>query len=100
MKRVREARARLARLVDRLPSEGARIVALLASADKREAALEYETLKRSSSTVPKTELDKRVWPPLERARKLYDDAFGFNAAAYWAVVQYISLSVVMRHGGA
>ncbi|UQD98222.1 CHAT domain-containing protein [Bradyrhizobium japonicum] len=99
MNRVREARARLARLVDRLPSERARIVALLASADKREAALEYETLKRSSSTVPMTELDKRVWPPLERARKLYDNAFGFNAAAYWAVVQYISLSVVMRHGG-
>jgi CHAT domain len=47
MKRVRESRAR----VDRLPSERARIVALLASADKREAALEYETLKRQFSTI-------------------------------------------------
>ena len=99
MKRVRESRARLAQLVDKLPSQRARIVALLASADKREAALEYETLKRLSSTVPRAELDRRVWPLLERARKLYDEAFGLDAAANWAVVQYISLSVVMRHGG-
>jgi hypothetical protein len=66
MKRVRESRAR----VDRLPSERARIVALLASADKREAALEYETLKRQFSTISTNELDRRVWPLLERARKL------------------------------
>jgi hypothetical protein len=99
MQRVRESRARLARLVDRLPSQRARIVALLASSDKREAALEYETLKRKYSQVPEGELDARVWPPLERAGKLYDEAFSLDAAAYWAVVQYISLSVVMRHGG-
>ena len=97
MKRVRESRVRLAQLVDRLPSERARIVALLASADKREAALEYETLKRQFNTISKQELDKRVWPLLERARKLYDEAFGLDAAAHWAVVQYISLSVVIRH---
>jgi hypothetical protein len=96
MQRVREARARLARLLARLPSQRARIVALLASSDKREAALEYETLKRGSSTVPAAALDARVWPPLERARKLYDEAFGLDAASHWAVVQYISLSVVMR----
>jgi CHAT domain len=99
MVRVRESRARLARLLDRLPSERARIVALLASSDKREAALEYETLKRQGSTVPPAALEAQVWPPLERARKLYDEAFGFDAAAHWAVVQFISLSVVMRHGG-
>ena len=99
MQRVRESRARLARLLDLLPSQRARIVALLASSDKREAALEYETLKRRSSTVPQGELDVRVWPPLERARKLYDEAFSLDATGHWAVVQYISLSVVMRHGG-
>jgi hypothetical protein len=38
-----------------------------------------------------------VWPPLERARKLYDEAFRLDPAAHWAAVQYISLSVVMRH---
>lgn len=98
MKRVRESRARLARLVGRLPWLRAVIVAMLASADQHEAALEYETLKRKSMIAPE-ELDKRVWPPLERARKLYDEAFHLDAAFYWAVVQYISLSVVMRHGG-
>jgi hypothetical protein len=98
MKRVRESRARLAQLVNRLPSQRARIVTLLADADKREAALEYETLKRRSSTVAEAELDRRVWPLLERARKLYDEAFGLDATAHWAVVQYISLSVIMRHG--
>src|SRR5262249_19027038 len=46
----------------------------------------------------KFELDRRVWPLLERARSLYDEAFNLDAAAYWAVVQYISLSVVMWHG--
>jgi hypothetical protein len=97
MQRVRESRTRLARLLDRLPSQRARIFALLASADKREAALEYETLKRLSSTVDEAALNKRVWPPLERARKFYDEAFGLDAAGHWAVVQYISLSAVMRH---
>jgi hypothetical protein len=99
MQRVRESRARLARLRDRLPSQRVRIVTLLASSDKREAALWYEMLKLASSTVPPDELDKRVWPPLERARELYDEAFGLDAAALWALVQYISLTVVMRHGG-
>jgi hypothetical protein len=99
MQRVRESRGRLARLLPRLPSQRARILALLASSDKREAALEYETLKRSSSTVPPAALDASVWPPLERARKLYDEAFGLDPAAHWAAVQYISLSIVMRHGG-
>jgi hypothetical protein len=69
MQRVRESRARLARLLDRLPSQRARIVALLASADKREAALEYETLKQSSA-ASSAALDTRVWPPLARAQTL------------------------------
>jgi hypothetical protein len=99
MQRVRESRARLARLLDRLPSERVSIVTLLAAADKREAALEYEMLKRLSSTVSRAALDTRVWPPLERARKLYDEAFGLDATALWAVVQYISLTVVTRLGG-
>jgi hypothetical protein len=43
------------------------------------------------------ELNTRVWPPLERARKLYDEAFGLDPGEFWAVVQFISLSVVMRH---
>jgi hypothetical protein len=98
MKRVRESRARLARLVGRLPSRRIVIVALLASADQHEAALEYETLKRKLGTIAPEELDKRVWPPLERARRHYGEAFGLDATHYWAV-QYISLSVVMRHGG-
>src|SRR5262249_22839806 len=97
--RVRESRERLARLLARLPSQRARILALLASSDKREAALEYETLKRLSNTVPPAALEARVWPPLERARKLYDEAFSLDPAGHWAVVQYISLSVVMRHAG-
>lgn len=94
---ARVGRPRLSRLLDRLPSRRARIVALLASADKREAALEYETLKRRTDVVPSTELDTRVWPCLERARKLYDEAFGLDAKDHWAAVQFISLSMVLRH---
>jgi hypothetical protein len=97
MERVREARGRLAKLADR-SSQRARIFALLASADKREAALQYEALKAGRVDVPVADLQRRVWPLLDRARKLYDDAFGFDAAAHWAVVQFISLHVVMRHG--
>jgi hypothetical protein len=104
MARVREARARLERLLGRLPAKRARIVALLASADKREAALEYETLKyhalkRGSSIVLQADLDSRVWPLLERGRENYDEAFTIDASGHWAVVQFISLSVVMRHAG-
>lgn len=99
MKRVRDARSRLARLVDRLPSERAHILTRLASADKREATLEYETLKRQVGMAPQRELDKSVWPPLERALRLYDEAFRLDPTAYWALGQYISLFVVMRHAG-
>ena len=98
MRRVREARARLDRLRDRLPGRRARIVALLASADKREAALEYESLHRTTGITP-ADLETRVWAPLERACRLYDQAFGIDPGAHWAVVQFISLSVVLRHAG-
>jgi hypothetical protein len=112
MERVREARGRLAKLAARPSHKLAaldshkladrpshRIAALLASADKREAALQYETLKPGDSPVAPADLEKWVWPLLDRARKLYDEAFGLDATAHWAVVQFISLHVVMWHGG-
>lgn len=99
MQRVRESRSRLARLVARLPAQRARIAALLASADKREAALEYETLKKQFNEVPTDKLLASVWPALERARLSYDEAFALDPAGHWAVVQYLSLTMVMRHGG-
>ena len=99
MERVRASRGRLARLLARLPAQRARIVALLASADKREAALEYETLKKQFGQVPIDRLDGSVWPPLERARVLYDEAFAKDPFGHWAVVQYLSLTLVLRHAG-
>lgn len=99
MARVRAARHRLACLVDSLPAERGRIVALLASSDKREAALEYEALKSQSTMVSADNLATLVWPPLERARRFYDEAFGLDSGSYWAAVQYISLSVVLRGAG-
>ena len=99
MQRVRDSRGRLDRLQDRPAAQRVRIVALLASADKREAALEYETLKIKASQVSPTLLDERVWPLLERARMLYDEAFSLDPAGHWAVVQYLSLTLVLRHAG-
>lgn len=101
MQRVRESRNRLDRLQDRPSAQRARIVALLASADKRESALEYETLKLQSSQGPfdPRVFDERVWPLLERARLLYDQAFSLDPAGHWAVVQYLSLTLVLRHAG-
>ncbi len=110
MERVRESRARLARLVNRLPSQRSRIVSLLASSDKREAELEVEAIQRQydfdftaedSTSIRyykvQDELVNRAWPLLLRAHKLYDEAFDLDAGAHWAMVQYISLSVVMRY---
>ncbi len=99
MARVRESRARLARLVARLPAQRARIAALLASADKREATLQFEALKKKFRDVPPDKLAASVWPALERARLSYDEAFVLDPGAYWAVVQYLSLTIVIRHGG-
>jgi hypothetical protein len=99
MQRVRESRNRLDRLQDRPSAQRARIVALLASADKRESALEYETLKMVPGQVLPAPLDARVWPLLARARMLYDEAFSLNPAEYWVVVQYLSLTLVLRHAG-
>lgn len=99
MRRVREAQARLARLSEQLPSQRARIVALLASSDKREAALEYEMLKDRDDEVSKEQKDRCVWPPLARARSRYDEAFSLDPAGHWAVVQFLSLTVLMRQCG-
>lgn len=99
MERVRASRERLARLLARQPAQRARIVALLASADKREAALEYEVLKKQFGQVPPDRLEVSVWPPLERARALYDEAFAKDPSGHWAVVQYLSLTLVLRHAG-
>jgi len=99
MERVRAARHRLECLLKSLFKERGRIVALLASSDKREAALEYEALRSHAKVVAEDGLATLVWPLLERARRFYDEAFGLDPGSHWAAVQYISLSVVLRGAG-
>jgi hypothetical protein len=98
--RVKDAQKRFELLYKRLPSKRPAIVAVLASSDKRLAALEYEKIKKQyEGLVPEDSLKADVWPLLERAHKRYDEVFRIEVSDYWAVVQYISLSLLLKETG-
>ena len=46
-----------------------------------------------------TAAQQTFWEPLERACSLYDTAFALDSSAYWAMVQFISLSLVLEAAG-
>ena len=99
--RVREAKKRLAALLGQHDGQRTRIEGLLASTEKREAALSHEHAQR---TDPHAEPDTRarfeaeMWAALGRSRKLYFRCYTQERTPYWTT-QYLSLSAVLQGAG-
>ena len=84
--RMRDGKQRLNDLVATIPEEEAKIYGLLASTEKRQAQVLYlVNLGAESNKL------------LVNARDHYWEAFQTNRALHWAVVQYLSLSLIVAH---
>ncbi len=98
LERVRQAKQRLEITMARQTSQRARILGLLASTEKREAALSHECGLRCGDSVECALHQADMWASLARARKLYFSCYAMERTPYWTT-QYLSLCVVMRGGG-
>ena len=102
--RVRRAKQRLQATMDRHAGQRARILGLLASTEKREAALSHERALRTDATPGTPEAAARaghetdMWASLARARTLYFGCYALERTPYWTT-QYLSLTAVLRAGG-
>jgi hypothetical protein len=95
--RMERARARLEQFLGRAPRGRAEVLGLLASTEKRQAAVLYVT--SGISSLPEEgryrRSESRVL--LVRARDHYWQAFLRDRALGWAVVQYLALDLVISH---
>jgi hypothetical protein len=94
------AKKRLERLLKKHPSQRARIVGNLASTEKREAEILYSTTRIGKlNDVDREQALADAITALERARNYYWDAFLANRANHWAIVQFMSLTIVLQKMG-
>jgi CHAT domain len=96
--RVRAAKQRLQDTMDRHDAQRARILGLLASTEKREAALSHERSQRTADAQQQARHAADMWASLARARTLYFSCYALERTPYWTT-QYLSLTVVLRGGG-
>ena len=94
--RMSKAKKRLGDLLFRIPNKNARILGLLASTEKRQAEVLYRMQADASNNVPPgvnalAESNKL----LVDARDHYWDSFLADRSFHWAVVQYLSLKLVI-----
>ena len=96
--KIRDAKKRLERLLTSIPEERSHIYGLLASTEKRQAEVLYSA-KQSSLIDDKTrERDKRESIDLLlKARDHYWKSFLLKRSSSWAIVQYLSLTLVLKH---
>jgi hypothetical protein len=94
---VAKAKERLEKLLIRHPSHTARIRGLLASTEKREAEIHHAITK--ITTIDPNELDqvrRDMMDALERAREHYWNSFLNYRANHWAIVQFLSLTLILN----
>lgn len=99
--RVRRAKQRLQDTMDRQAGQRARILGLLASTEKREAALSFERAQRTAGgagATGRSHHEAEMWASLARARGLYFSCYTLERTSYWTT-QYLSLTTVLRAGG-
>ena len=96
--RVRAAKQRLQDTMDRHDAQRARILGLLASTEKREAALSHERSQRTPDAPQQARHAADMWASLARSRALYFNCYALERTPYWTT-QYLSLTVVLRGGG-
>ncbi|MBL8350338.1 MAG: CHAT domain-containing protein [Burkholderiaceae bacterium] len=96
--RVRAAKQRLQDTMARHNAQRARILGLLASTEKREAALSHERRLRTPDGGQQAQHEADLWASLDRARALYFSCYALEHTPYWTT-QYLSLTTVLRSGG-
>lgn len=96
--RVRAAKQRLQHTMERHGSQRTRILGLLASTEKREAALSHQRHLRSRKASDREAQRAAMWTSLARSRALYFQCYERERVPYWTT-QYLSLTVVLRAGG-
>jgi hypothetical protein len=98
LEQVGQARRRLEAAQQTYPGESSRILAQLASTDKREAQLRYQNIAPAPSSVHSPE-GAQIVDRLERARQGYWDAYIARRSDPWTLVQYLSLTVLLQEMG-
>lgn len=96
---VESGRSRLEGLLRSTRAERARVYGLLASVEKRCAQVYFSFSRISSHEEPqekRTQYEQRMRDLLDKARRHYWDAFLHDRDESWAVVQYLSLDLVLR----
>ena len=96
--RMERARARLEQLLQQEAGQQAEVFGMLASTEKRQAAVLY-TISESSYVSEDNRARDRVASRrlLDRARDHYWQSFLLDRTRSWAIVQYLSLDLVIRH---
>jgi hypothetical protein len=96
--KITEAKRRLRRLLDCLPARRSLIYGYLASTEKRQAELLYSATQKPLFGPEARERDRAESRDLLRkSRDSYWESFLLDRSSSWAVVQYISLTLVMKH---
>jgi hypothetical protein len=96
LEKIAAAKRRLQRLVDCIPAKRSRIYGNLASTEKRQGEVLYSAIHSEIFDLADEKLEES-YDLLRKARDHYWDSFLLNRAGSWAVVQYLSLTLVMQH---
>jgi hypothetical protein len=97
-KRMELARERLELLLKRDPKQRAQVFGLLASTEKRQAGVLFAASGGSNVEADSRDRDRGASRRLlERSRDHYWQTFRLDRAYSWAIVQYLSLDLVLRH---
>lgn len=97
--KIEKAKQRLKVLLKRISSDGSLINGNLASTNKRHAQVHYAAAQRCRQTGDTEKYEHHMEKHDElllSARDYYWDSFMLDRSDSWAVVQYLSLTVVMR----
>lgn len=99
VEKISQAKGRLERLLQQIPSERSRIHLGLASTEKRQAEIFFSATRRGYVT-PQEEAQnlQKSWLHLTKAHDHYWQSFLLDRSNGWAVAQYLSLEVVLRNG--
>ncbi|GEO04983.1 hypothetical protein AAE02nite_26470 [Adhaeribacter aerolatus] len=97
--KIKKAKEKLGRLLTRMPSEKMRILGLQASTDKRQAQIMFSVSQSSFdklSATDREEVRKESLELLRNARENYWQTFLLQRSDSWALVQYLSLKLVLN----
>jgi CHAT domain len=91
---VARAKKRLLSAISAYPEQKARILAQLASTEKREVQMLFHASHESK--VPGTKEHLRILEGIERSRTYYWDAYLLLRSHPWELVQFLSLTLVLQ----